>query len=71
MHNEEQHLFPALQITYILASTTLQHISLELNGLRLSARVQAQGIKAKTNYSAHKRHRLFHMPPNYRRHLKS
>lgn len=40
MHHEEQHLFPALQITYILASTTLQHISLQLNGLRLSARIQ-------------------------------
>lgn len=40
MHHEERHLFPALQLTYFLASATLQHISLELNGLRLSARIQ-------------------------------
>lgn len=40
MQHEEWHLFPALQTTYILASATLQHISLELNGLRLSARIQ-------------------------------
>lgn len=32
--------------------------------------IYAQGIKAKPNYSAHKRQRLFHTPPNYRRHLK-
>lgn len=33
--------------------------------------IYAQGIKAKTNYSAHKTLWLFHTPPNYRRHLKS
>lgn len=32
--------------------------------------IYAQGIKAKTNYSAHKRYQRFHMPPNYTRHLK-
>lgn len=33
--------------------------------------IYAQGMEAKTNYSAHKREQLFYMPPNYRRHLKS
>lgn len=33
--------------------------------------IYAQGIKAKTNYSAHKTLWFFHIPPNYRRHLKS
>lgn len=40
MHHEEQHLSPALQIISYLASTTLQHTSLELNGLWLNARIQ-------------------------------
>lgn len=86
MHHEEQHLSPALQIISYLASTTLQHTSLELNGLWLSARIQIvitsqvemqilftpkAPSKKKNNYSAHKRQQLFHMPPNYRRHLKS
>lgn len=35
--------------------------------------IYAQGtkFKKKHNYSAHKRQQLFHMPPNYRRHLES